>query len=110
MRILQAADTPEGAGRPRQVARCRQAAWARRQARRLRRDDPDRAGWVDRPGIGLERDTDAAKHPVAEVLALANRPQEATEALEQALERYERKGNLVSAQRGQTRLAELRAA
>ena len=32
----------------------------------------------------------------------------ALEALEQALERYERKGNLVSAQRARERLAELR--
>ncbi len=47
---------------------------------------------------------------LAEVLSLANRPKEAAEALKQALARYERKGNLVSAQRVQMRLAELRAA
>jgi tetratricopeptide (TPR) repeat protein len=44
---------------------------------------------------------------LAEVLLLAGKPAEAAAALEQALERYERKGNLVSAQRAQTRLAEL---
>jgi hypothetical protein len=36
------------------------------------------------------------------------KPDEAATALEQALERYERKGNLVSTQRAQTRLAELK--
>jgi tetratricopeptide (TPR) repeat protein len=47
---------------------------------------------------------------LAEVLSLAGRPKEATEALEQALARYERKGNLVMAQRAQMRLAELQDA
>jgi hypothetical protein len=47
---------------------------------------------------------------LAEVLSLADRPKEATEALEQALARYERKGNVVMAQRAQTRLAELQDA
>ena len=44
----------------------------------------------------------------AEVLSLAGRPEEAGAALEHALSCYERKGNLVSTQRTQTRLAELR--
>ncbi|HEX9416009.1 MAG TPA: hypothetical protein VF895_04815 [Gaiellaceae bacterium] len=43
----------------------------------------------------------------AEVLSLAGRPQEAAEALEQALARYERKGNLVMAGRTRERLQEL---
>ena len=47
---------------------------------------------------------------LAEVLLLTGKPTEAATALEQALERYKRKGNLVSTQRAQTRLAELRAA
>ena len=38
---------------------------------------------------------------LAEVLALTGRPQEAALALEQALERYQRKGNLVSTQQSQ---------
>ena len=46
---------------------------------------------------------------LAEVLSLAGRPEEAAEALEQALERYERKGNLVMAERTRARLAELNA-
>jgi len=47
---------------------------------------------------------------LAEVFLLAGKTDEAAAALAQALERYERKGNLVSAGRAQTRLAELRAA
>jgi tetratricopeptide (TPR) repeat protein len=47
---------------------------------------------------------------LAEVLLLVGKPYEAATALEQALERYERKGNVVSAQRAQKRLAELHEA
>jgi hypothetical protein len=47
---------------------------------------------------------------LGEVLLLTGKPDEAAAALEQALERYERKGNLVKAQRVQARLAELQAA
>jgi class 3 adenylate cyclase/tetratricopeptide (TPR) repeat protein len=47
---------------------------------------------------------------LAEVLLLAGKPDEAAAALEQALDRYQRKGNLVSTQRAQTRLAELQEA
>ena len=43
---------------------------------------------------------------LAEVLSLAGRPKEAAVALGQALGCYERKGNLVSTQRAQTRLAD----
>lgn len=46
---------------------------------------------------------------LSEVLLLAGKPDEAAAALEQALQRYERKGNIVSAGRAQTRLAEIRA-
>ena len=45
---------------------------------------------------------------LAEVLGLAREPDEAAVALGQALERYERKGNLVSTGRARERLAELR--
>jgi class 3 adenylate cyclase/tetratricopeptide (TPR) repeat protein len=44
---------------------------------------------------------------LAEVLTLAGRPEDATEALEQALARYERKENVVMAERVRARLAEL---
>ena len=47
---------------------------------------------------------------LSEVLLLAGKTDEAAAVLEQAVERYERKGNLVSAQRAQARLAELRDA
>jgi tetratricopeptide (TPR) repeat protein len=42
---------------------------------------------------------------LAEVLTLAGRPEEAAEALQQALEQYERKENLVMAERTRERLA-----
>ena len=47
---------------------------------------------------------------LAEVLLLTGKADEAAATLEQALERYERKGNLVSAQRARARLAELQGA
>jgi class 3 adenylate cyclase/tetratricopeptide (TPR) repeat protein len=46
---------------------------------------------------------------LAEVLLLAGKRDEAAVVLEQAIARYERKGNRVSAQRAKTRLAELPA-
>ena len=48
-----------------------------------------------------------ANADLAEVLLLGGQRDEAVVALETAVERYERKGNLVSAQRTRTRLAEL---
>jgi tetratricopeptide (TPR) repeat protein len=48
----------------------------------------------------------AAFADLAEVLELAGRREDAAEALEQALERYERKENLVMAERMRARLAE----
>jgi hypothetical protein len=47
---------------------------------------------------------------LAEVLLLADRPEEAVGALKQALERYERKGTRVSAERMHIRLAEFQDA
>jgi tetratricopeptide (TPR) repeat protein len=57
----------------------------------------------------LDRQGDAYVD-LAEVLALGGKPDEAASALEQALERYERKENRVSAQRARERLAKLHAA
>jgi thioredoxin-like negative regulator of GroEL len=51
-----------------------------------------------------------ANADLAEVFLLAFKRDEASAALEQALERYERKGNIVSAQRARARLAEIRDA
>ena len=47
---------------------------------------------------------------LGEVLSRAGRNDEAVSALEEALARYERKGNLVMAQRTRTRLSQLNAA
>jgi tetratricopeptide (TPR) repeat protein len=47
---------------------------------------------------------------LAEVLELAGRPADAAEALREALARWERKGNQVSAAKAQAKLAELGAA
>jgi tetratricopeptide (TPR) repeat protein len=55
----------------------------------------------------LNRQGDA-NADLAEVLLLCGERDEAVAALETAVERYERKGNLVSAQRARARLAELR--
>ncbi len=44
---------------------------------------------------------------LAEVLLLGGKGDQAVAALQQALEIYERKGNLVSTQRAQTRLTEI---
>ena len=44
---------------------------------------------------------------LGEVLSLAGKPDEAAAALEQALGRYERKGNLVMAGRARARIEEL---
>ena len=46
---------------------------------------------------------------LGEVLLLAGKIDEAVIALEQAVERYERKGNVVSTRRTQARLAEIRS-
>jgi tetratricopeptide (TPR) repeat protein len=69
-----------------------------------------------REAVAIGEDTDwldgqgDAYADLAEVLSLADRPQESAEALEQALERYERKGNRVSTQRARAHLAELKDA
>jgi tetratricopeptide (TPR) repeat protein len=47
---------------------------------------------------------------LGEVLALAGRPEEAAGALEEALRRYEEKGNVTSARRTQARLSDLHGA
>ena len=72
--------------------------------------DPRLRGGRDRRQDRYARHTGRCICDLAEVLSLAGKPDEAAAALEQALERYERKGNLVSAQRSRTRLAELREA
>jgi class 3 adenylate cyclase/tetratricopeptide (TPR) repeat protein len=78
-----------------------------------RRGELAEAERLARDAVAIGEETDMldaqgdAYADLAEVLSLAGRPKGAIETLEQALERYERKGNLVSAQRAQARLAEL---
>jgi tetratricopeptide (TPR) repeat protein len=81
-----------------------------------RRGKPAEAERLIREAVALAESTDLldargdAEADLAEVLAIAGRPVEAASALEQALERYERKGSIISVQRIRARLADLQAA
>jgi len=81
-----------------------------------RRGKVDEAERLAREAVAVSEKTDFldaqgdAQADLAEVLSLAGRPNEAAAVLAQALARYERKGNLVSTRRAQTRLAELQDA
>jgi class 3 adenylate cyclase/tetratricopeptide (TPR) repeat protein len=94
-----------------------QMLWRQVRAKVLaRRGETGEAERLAREAVAVGQETDMidvqgdTHADLAEVLLLAGKPDEAAAALEQALERYERKGNLVSAQRAQTRLAELQDA
>jgi tetratricopeptide (TPR) repeat protein len=91
-----------------------QMLWRQVRAKvHARRGEHAEAGRLAREAVAVSAETDMldaqgdAYADLAEVLSLADRPTEAAAALEQALARYERKGNLVSAQRTRARLAEL---
>jgi tetratricopeptide (TPR) repeat protein len=81
-----------------------------------RRGEHAEAQRLAREAVTIGDDTDFlsmqgdAHADLAEVLLLGGKPDEAHAALEQALDRYERKGNLVSANRTETRLVEIRGA
>jgi class 3 adenylate cyclase/tetratricopeptide (TPR) repeat protein len=81
-----------------------------------RRGEHAEAERLAREAVALCEETDMldaqgdAYADLAEVLLLGGKADEAAAALEQALERYERKGNRVSTRRAQTRLAELQDA
>jgi tetratricopeptide (TPR) repeat protein len=81
-----------------------------------RRGEHAEAGRLARAAVAIGEDTDwldgqaETYADLAEVLSLAGRTREAAEALEQALARYERKGNIVMSQRTRARLAEVRYA
>jgi class 3 adenylate cyclase/tetratricopeptide (TPR) repeat protein len=94
-----------------------QMLWRQVRAKVLaRRSEHDEAERLAREAVAVGEDTDCLDEQgdtyadLAEVLALAGKPGEAAAALEQALERYKRKGNLVSTHRTQERLAQLRHA
>jgi class 3 adenylate cyclase len=91
--------------------------WRQVRAKVLaRRSEHGEAERLAREAVAVGQDTDwldgqaDAHADLAEVLALADRPQEAVGALGQALARYERKGNVVMAKRARARLAELQEA
>jgi tetratricopeptide (TPR) repeat protein len=92
-----------------------QLRWRAVRAKVLaRRGEHAEAERIAREAVALSDETDQldmqgdAYADLAEVLVLADRPEEATEALEQALARYERKEDLVKAGRARDRLAALR--
>ena len=93
-----------------------QMLWRQVRAKVLaRRGEHAEAERLAREAVAIGEETDMldaqgdASADLAEVLSLADRPKEAAEALEQALVRYKSKGNLVSTQRAEMRLAELQA-
>jgi tetratricopeptide (TPR) repeat protein len=97
--------------------RARAGKWRQVKAKVLaRRGEHAEGERLAREAVAIAEESDTldqqgnAYADLAEVLALAGKPDEAASALEQALERYERKENLVSAQRTRERLAKLRAA
>jgi len=81
-----------------------------------RRGRFDRAEALAREAVAIGERTDMLDSQgdtfvdLAEVLTLAGRSDEAAEALERAIEGYERKGNVVMTRRTRDRLAALRAA
>jgi class 3 adenylate cyclase/tetratricopeptide (TPR) repeat protein len=94
-----------------------QMLWRQVRAKVLaRRGEHAEAERLAREAVAIGEETDLltgqgdANADLAEVLLLTGKPDEAAAALEQALDRYERKGNRVSAQRAQTRLTELQDA
>ena len=94
-----------------------QTLWRQVRAKVLaRRGENAEAEQLAREAVAISDKTDQLNAQgdvyadLAEVLSLAGHPKEAAAALEQALARYERKGNVVSAQRAQARLAELQDA
>jgi len=93
-----------------------QMLWRQARARVLAgRGEYDEAERLAREAVGVGETTEDLNSKaetwadLGEVLTLAGRPQEAAEALEQAIARFEAKENLVMAGRMRERLAALRA-
>ena len=92
----------------------KEMVWRQVRARVLaRRGEHAEAERLAREAVAIGEGTDSligqgdANADLAEVLLLAGKPDEAAAALRQALDRYERKGHLVLAQRVRDRLAGL---
>ena len=110
------------AGRGQELESASGEQWARLVWRQVkgkvlaRRGEHEVAQRLAREAVAIADETDlldpagGAHADLAEVLELAGKRAEAAAALEQALDRFERKGNLVSAQRVRTRLTRLRDA
>jgi class 3 adenylate cyclase/tetratricopeptide (TPR) repeat protein len=92
-----------------------QMLWRQARAKVLARRGEEEAERLAREAVAIGEETDMldaqgdAYADLGEVLLLTGKPDEAVAALEQAVERYDRKENLVSSRRAQTRLAEIRA-
>ena len=91
-----------------------QMLWRQVRAKvRARGGEHAEAEWLARHAVAIGEGTDGLSGQgdsyadLAVVLALGGKPADASAALQQALGCYERKGDLVSAQRTQVRLAEL---
>ncbi len=94
-----------------------QMLWRQVRAKVLaRRGEHAEAEQLAREAVAIGEETDLldaqgdTHADLAEVLLLTDKSHEAAAALGQARARYERKGNLVSTQRAETRLAELQDA
>jgi tetratricopeptide (TPR) repeat protein len=90
-----------------------QITWRAIQGKILaRKNEFARAEACARQALGIAEQTDdlnsqgRALMDLAEVLELASRPDEATQVVERALELFERKGNVVSAQKARALLAQ----
>jgi class 3 adenylate cyclase len=92
-----------------------QMLWRQVRAKVLAKRGGGDAEPLAREAVAIGEETDMLNYQgdayadLAEVLLLGGEPDEGVAALAHAVERYERKGNLVSARRAQTRLAEIRA-
>jgi len=94
-----------------------QALWRQVRAKVLaRRGGHEEAERLAREAVAISEATDVLDSQgdvyadLGEVFLLTGKPDEAAAALEQAVERYERKGIVVSRERAQARLAELQDA
>jgi class 3 adenylate cyclase/tetratricopeptide (TPR) repeat protein len=91
-----------------------QMLWRQVRAKVLaRRGANEEAERLAREAVAIGEETDMVNQhadayaDLGEVLLLTGKPDEAAAALGQAVERYERKGNIVSTQRTQARLADI---